>query len=510
MKMKQLLSLLTSRVAIVTSLILLQFGMLFCVIFYFTAHALPVYFLLDLISIILVVWIVSRGDNPSYKLAWVITILALPIFGGLFYLVFGSKRMPDSLKKRTLDFYCSTAGKIHVDSGIASELDDVSLSMGTQARYIKNVSGFPVWKNTQASYYPLGEDFWPALLKAISQAQRFIFLEYFIIQEGEMWNSVLELLRQKISQGVEVLLMYDDVGCIQTLPSKYHQTLRDLGIQVTVFNPYRPHLNMAMNYRDHRKICVVDGNIGFCGGINLADEYINAYVKYGHWKDTAVELRGEGVWNLTLMFLSLWQFSNPGEERDFSQYTPTLSCESQGFVQPFGDSPLDDINISETAYLQMLGRANDYVYITTPYLILDNEMFTALATAAHSGVDVRIITPHVPDKWFVHELTRAYYQPLLRSGVKIYEYTPGFIHSKMFVCDDICAIVGTANMDYRSFYLHFECGVAFYYAPVVEAVRRDFEDTLKKSQEILYEDTRFTPWYKRIFRSILKVFAPLM
>lgn len=509
--MKKLLRFLTSRVVLVTLLILFQFSLLAYGLMYLSVHALPLYVLMQFLSILLVVWIVSTGDNPSYKLAWVITILALPVFGGLFYLIFGSKRLTRSLKRRVTDFYCTTAGQIQVDSGVAGELEEASPPLGVQARYIKNGSGFPVWKNTQVDYYPLGEDFWPALLGALQSAERFIFLEYFILQEGEMWNSVLNILREKAAQGVEVLLLYDDVGCIQTLPAGYDQVLREFGIQVTVFNPYRPHLNMVMNYRDHRKTCVVDGNIGFCGGINLADEYINAFEKHGHWKDTAVRLEGDGVWNLSLMFLSLWQFSNPKEQRDFSRYVPTRpQLDAVGYVQPFGDSPLDDMNVSENAYLQMIGRANRYVYITTPYLILDNEMFTALSIAAQSGVDVRIITPHIPDKWFVHELTRSYYQSLLRSGVKIYEYTPGFIHAKMFVSDDCTAIVGTANMDYRSFYLHFECGVAIYYAPAVEDVRRDIEATLEKCQPITYEDVQRTPLFRRVFRAILKVFAPLM
>ena len=294
--MKKLLRFLTSRVVLVTLLIALQLGLLSYVVLYLSVHALPVYVLTQCISLLLVVWVVSREDNPSYKLAWVITILALPIFGGLFYLIFGSKRLSRALKKRVVEFNCTTAGQIQVDSGVAGELEEASPSLGVQARYLKNGSGFPVWKNTLADYYPLGEDFWPALLLALQSAQRFILLEYFILQEGEMWISVLNILREKAAQGVEVLLLYDDVGCIQTLPPGYDQTLKELGLQVTVFNPYRPHLNMVMNYRDHRKICVVDGNIGFCGGINLADEYINAFEKHGHWKDTAVRL--EGGWGV--------------------------------------------------------------------------------------------------------------------------------------------------------------------------------------------------------------------
>lgn len=264
-----------------------------------------------------------------------------------------------------------------------------------------------------------------------------------------------------------------------------------------------------MNYRDHRKITVVDGNVGFCGGINIADEYINRYEKHGHWKDTAVLLRGDGVWNLTALFLSLWNFSKPTDE-EFDQFKPTISCESDGFVQPFGDSPLDRLNVSEETYMQIISRATRYVYITTPYLILDNEMTTALSIAARSGVDVRILTPHVPDKWYVHEVTRSFYQPLLDAGVKIYEYTPGFIHAKMYVSDDEVAVVGTANMDYRSFYLHFECGVCFYQSSLIQDVKQDFLQTLTLSQQIPLDYNRSVFFLRRVVRSLLRLFSPMM
>ena len=266
---------------------------------------------------------------------------------------------------------------------------------------------------------------------------------------------------------------------------------------------------MQMNYRDHRKICVIDGNVGFTGGINLADEYINAYPKHGHWKDTAVMLTGDAVWSLTQMFLQLWEF-NCGEEKDQSLFRPTLCPPSDGYVQPFGDSPLDYDNVAENAYLQIINTASRYVYITTPYLILDNEMITALTVAAKSGIDVRIITPHIADKWFVHIVTQSYYRQLLEEGVKIYEYTPGFIHAKMFVSDDDVAIVGTTNMDFRSFYLHFECGVAFYNSSVIPKVKEDIDKTLAISQEITLDTIKSYPLYRRIAAAFLKMFAPLM
>ena len=507
--MKKLLRFLTSRVVLVTLLIALQLGLLSYVVLYLSVHALPVYVLTQCISLLLVVWVVSREDNPSYKLAWVITILALPIFGGLFYLIFGSKRLSRALKKRVVEFNCTTAGQIQVDSGVAGELEEASPSLGVQARYLKNGSGFPVWKNTLADYYPLGEDFWPALLLALQSAQRFILLEYFIVQHGKMWDSILKILENKRAHGVEVRILYDDVGCVATLPALYADYLRQKGFQVGVFNPFRPRLNAATNYRDHRKICVIDGNVGFTGGINLADEYINQKEKYGHWKDTAVLLRGEAVQSLTEMFLELWQFTCH-ESLSLSDFLPTRSHSCAGFVQPYGDSPLDNFNLAENVYMQILNHAKNYVYITTPYLILDNEMINALCLAAQSGIDVRIITPHVPDKWYVHMVTRSHYSQLLRAGIRIFEYTPGFIHAKMFVSDDSTAIVGTTNVDFRSFYLHFECGVAFYLSPMVSKVKEDFLRTQNICEEITLEKERAVKAPIRILRSLLRAFAPLM
>lgn len=304
--------------------------------------------------------------------------------------------------------------------------------------------------------------------------------------------------------------MFDDMGSVETLPPGYGTTLEKYGIKCAVFNPFKPHLNMAMNYRDHRKICVIDGNVGFCGGINLADEYINAYPKHGHWKDTAVVLYGDGVWSLTMMFLTLWDFTKNEADLGYSKYMPTKHYESDGYVQPYGDTPLDNTNVGENIYMQIINRATDYVYITTPYLILDNEMVTALKNAAETGIDVRIITPHIADKWYVHIVTRSFYKNLIRSGVKIYEYTPGFVHAKMFVSDDTSAIVGTTNMDYRSFYLHFECGVCFYYSSMVDKVKNDIVETLDKCQEITMDDVNQISIFKRILAAIIRIFSPMM
>ncbi len=506
---KKVLGLLFSRMVVVGVLIFLQFVLLVALLVGFRDRVMYAYPVMVVLSVAVSVWVVTGEDNPAYKISWVLVISALPVFGGLFYILFGNKRVPDDLKIRIQQFYDATIRRIEPGEGSHDRLEAEDPQLGMQARYIRNVSGFPVWDGTQGEYLPIGEAFFEALKLELMQARRFIFMEYFIVQEGRMWDPIFDILRKKAAEGVEVRFLYDDVGTLQTLPNNYRTVLEKAGIKTAIFNPFRPHLNIAMNYRDHRKITVIDGNVGFCGGINLADEYINAYEKHGHWKDTAVLLRGSGVWNLTLMFLMMWQFTTT-VETDFDRYRPTQAVPNEGYVQPFGDSPLDNLNVSENAYMQIINRATRYVYITTPYLILDNEMITALSTAAQSGIDVRIITPHIADKWYVHIVTRSYYSQLIRAGVKIYEYTPGFIHAKMFTSDDKVAIVGTTNMDYRSFYLHFECGVSFYNSPVAKDVRDDFLNTLQVCQPISLEEMEQLPLSRRILAKLLRLMAPLM
>ena len=318
---------------------------------------------------------------------------------------------------------------------------------------------------------------------------------------------------EKVKEGVDVRLLYDDMGCITTLPNKYHEKMEKLGIKCQVFNKFIPILSIIVNNRDHRKITVIDGHTAFTGGINLADEYINEVVRFGHWKDASIMIKGEAVWNLTVMFLQVWNFIGFNKE-DYNKYRPKIyhldEFGSDGYVQPYGDSPYDNELVGENVYLNIINKAKDYIYINTPYLIIDNELVTALTLAAKSGVDVRIVTPFIEDKWYAHIVTRAYYAQLIEAGVKIYEYTPGFIHSKTFVCDDEIGVVGTINMDYRSLYLHFECGVFLYKTKSVMQIKEDFLNILDVSQNITLEDTKKVKWSNRFLRAILRVFAPLM
>jgi len=378
--------------------------------------------------------------------------------------------------------------------------------------YLQNYSYYPLYKNTQTTYFPIGEIMFEEMLAALRSAEHFIFMEYFIVSTGTMWDQIYDVLVQKAKEGVDVRFLFDDFGSIMTVPANFVRKLRKQGVKCYAFNPVHAHLKPQMNNRDHRKILVVDGYIGFTGGINIADEYINAYEKHGHWKDGGVMLRGEAVWNLTVMFLQFWHYADKSAE-DFKQFAPhhySPGYESDGYVLPYADSPLDDEILGEQVYLNVITNAKKYVYINTPYLIIDNEMITALCLAAKSGVDVRITTPHVPDKWYVHIVTRSYYKQLIESGVKIYEYTPGFIHSKSFVCDDTIGVVGTTNLDFRSLYLHYECGVWMYKTHAVTQLYEDYIETLQKCSQVSLDECNSINGFKRFLAASLRLFSPLM
>lgn len=512
--MKKLLKFLSGRLFIFILLVTIQIVVLVWLIIssmHGYSYYSPIVYALGFISVF---FVVSRDDNPAYKISWVIVILMAPVFGVPFYFIFGNNRVNRKLAQEMAKYQEHYEKEMRTilpepDVSVQPELAERSPEYARQSDYIRNLTGAPVWNGTAVEYFPLGEDAFKRILEEVEQAKRFILLEYFIIEEGEMWNTMLSVLRRKVAEGVHVRLMYDDMGSIKTLPSRYERTLRDMGMQVGVFNRVKPHLNSRLNYRDHRKILVIDGDVGFTGGINFADEYINRKIKYGHWKDTTVMLKGDAVWSLTLMFFQQWIFIT-SEEIDLTEFTPRRSFPTDGYVQPFGDGPLDGENIAENAYIQIINNARKYVWITTPYLITDTQMTSALCVAAQSGVDVRIITPYFPDKWYVHPVTRSNYLPLLRSGVRIFEYTPGFIHAKMFVSDDEVSIVGTTNMDFRSFYLHFECGVVFFHSSVAAHVRNDITRTLDVCTEVTFAQEESVSWVRRLGRNLLKLFSPLM
>ncbi len=513
--MKKILSLLTSRMFITFALVAVQAWFLFMLIFSFGEISWIISLILTIASIFVVIYITNKRQNPAYKISWIILILILPVLGVLLYFLFSQPKLGKEDAKRAEEIYYNTTDFMKPNAAANALLRKSDSGAARQSDYITKAALYPLYTNTQTKFYPMGQDFYADLLIELEKAEKYIFMEYFIVHEGKMWSSILDILKRKVAQGVEVRFMYDDLGCISTLPRNYYKKLREMGIQCHVFNPVRPVLNSLFNNRDHRKITIIDGKVGFCGGANLADEYINEIERFGIWKDAAVMLRGGGVRSLMMMFLHLWTFTAGNIENDFARYDmPALqeeADESLGYVQPFADVPFDEKNyVSENVYMNIISRAENYIYINTPYLILDNELITVLCSAAKSGVDVRITVPHVPDKKMVFLVTQANYPRLVESGVKIYEYTPGFIHSKTTVCDDKYGIVGTVNLDFRSLYLHFECGVWMYKTPVVADIKRDFLETVEQCTEITSEYLESIPWYKRFIQSVLKIFGPMM
>lgn len=469
---------------------------------------------LNLISFLISLAVIMSRTNDAYKLIWIYLILAFPVFGGLLYLVFsiqGSMKLMepymDQIERKTRILTEDNKELIAIASKDFPTQE-------TQIRYLSENAGFPICNSTNTKFYPTGEDFYPDLLSALQSAEKYILLEYFIIAEGKLWDSVLQILEEKAAMGVKVRILYDDFGCIFLLPKDYPELMAEKGIECRAFNRFRPLLTGLQNNRDHRKICSVDGKIAFTGGINLADEYINEIEKYGRWKDSAVRLTGDGAWSLTAFFLKMWMLTAPDPEsadEDIDIYKPQNKevIFSDGYVQPYCDSPLDTHHISEHVYMRLIHGAKKYLYICTPYLIIDDSMLNSLTLAAKSGVDVRIITPHKWDKKMVHITTRSYYSDLIKGGVRIYEYTPGFMHSKLFVSDDEVASIGTVNLDFRSLYLHFECGTLVYGSKAVAEAKEDFLSTLDECAEIRAEDCKVGV-FMRFVNSIMRLIAPLL
>ena len=468
--------------------------------------------LLTIISVLVVLYIVSKRDKGAYKTLWVFLILCFPILGGLLYLLVTCQTTTRLMRQDIQKAQEKTRDLYTLPGDGYSEAQKLTGSHFPQVRYLQNYVGYPVYSNTRTTYLCPGEVFHEALLAQLEKAEHYIFLEFFIIQDGVFWKSIYEILKRKAALGVKVRILYDDLGCFFMLPTDFVKQMEAAGIECAIFNPFRPFLTVKQNNRDHRKIVVIDGKVAFTGGINLADEYINAVEKYGHWKDSAIMLEGNAAWSFTLMFLEMWELCKKSDE-DIASYYPwqfvPCNIEPDGLVQPYADSPMDSENVGEHVYLQILNEAKDYVYINTPYLIIDDSMVSALCLAAKRGVDVRIVTPHRWDKWLVHMTTRSYYRELIRAGIKVYEYSNGFIHAKSFVSDDVIATVGTTNLDFRSLYLHFECGTWMYGSRAVMQVKQDFLNTLPVCHRIEEKDCA-KHLSSKLLQEILRLFAPLM
>jgi len=498
-----------NRVTITTVLILAQVAWFGVMLMTLKDYGTWVSVTFTITSALMALFIIWRDDNPAYKMGWILLVCLMPVLGVTMYAFFGNKRPAKSLKRKI-----EPVDKLHLkDLKQEDEISDmVSPRLLDTIGYIERKGTFPAWRETESKYYALGDDAFADMLEDLKKARHYIFLEYFIISKGEMWDSIFAVLKEKAAEGVDVRVIFDDIGSIRSLPKNFMAKLRRAGIGVLSFNTVKPFFSLVYNNRDHRKILVIDGYIAYSGGFNIADEYINKIERFGHWKDSGIRLEGHAVWNFTVMFLNMWNSFIPTEE-DYDQFRPHVrhakTFVTDGVVQPYSDSPLDDEAVGENVYLEILSQAEDYVYIFTPYLIIDNEMKTSLVLAAKRGVDVRIVTPAIPDKKIVFRLTRSYYEPLIKAGVKIYEYTPGFIHSKSFVCDDRIAVVGTINMDYRSLYLHFECATLIAGASSVMDVKKDCLETFEKSRLIRHEDCRRT-FFGLLFDAVLRILSPLM
>ena len=512
--MKKLLNRLFSRMVITCLLVAAQLIFFMVEVLKLQQYYVLVAAILHLLIYIAVMHLLLKDVNPSIKLAWIVPILMFPVLGGLLYLLYGHIIMPKKLEK-----YMKHAAEWDYETDLYANMAYFSDVIKGQPpyrlfKYTEDYAGSLVYQNTDVRYYPMGEDVWPDLVDDLKSAKKYIFLEYFIIEEGDVWGRILKILEERVRAGVEVRVLYDGTCTFYRLPYGYPKRMEALGIRCKMFAPLRPLVSTYYNNRDHRKIAVIDGRVGFTGGVNLADEYANLVSVYGVWKDTAVRLEGEAVRSLTLMFLQMWGMDE--REPDTDSYGRYLNVPLRplpgagGYVLPYADSPLDDERVGECVYLDILNHAERYVRIFTPYLILDETMGMALTFAAKRGVDVELILPHVPDKKFAFALAKGHYRELLDAGVKIYEYTPGFVHAKVFVSDDRKAVVGTINLDYRSLYLHFEDAVYLYDCPCIKDIVADFDATRAQSQIVTHGDLARIPLHTRIAAALLKLVAPLM
>lgn len=506
--MKKIIKFLFSRFTITTLIILLQVYLIIYGMVYYNSILKWMPVLTVIIEIALIIDVVSRDMPADLKLPWIAVISLVPLAGIIIYTIFSRNVAGKRYTKIADDIFVTcqnTIDEYQVSSEIVEKYKD-------QSNYIKNTCNCGLFTETSTKYFSCGEDFFLEYVEDLKTAKSFIFLEYFIIENGKMFDTILEVLKSKVEEGVEVRLMYDDIGTIGKIPANYNKYLKSLGINCIKFRPFLPFVSAIHNNRNHRKITVIDGVIGYVGGINLADEYINEVNKFGYWKDSTVKLVGDATRQLTVMFLQNFSLQKLKKE-DYEKYTKVSfdKVESSGYVQPFcdGPSPLYKELICENVYLNMINQAKKTIFITTPYLVIDSLLKNALTTAVKRGVDVRIVTPNTPDKLIIFCLTRANYLDLLKNGVKIYEYKPGFIHTKNILVDEEIAVVGTINLDYRSLIHHYECGVWMYNTDAINEIKQDFDNIFKVSSCI--DKNKFKlKWYENLIYKIIGIFSPLM
>ena len=515
-KRKGIISLIFSRFFIIALLILVEIAIILIPLFLLDEHFPHFVAGLGVFTIIMLVYLFNSKMDSTAKLTWMFIISIFQIAGALMLLFTQTNAGHRLIKERTDKMIADTKQTIPQDPQVMQQLREEDSYTDDLVRYLNRSGCFPAFAETETTYFPSGETKFEALLSELAKAEQYIFMEYFIIEEGYMWGKILEILTAKAKAGVDVRIMYDGMCEISTLPSNYCKLLKAEGIRAKAFAPIKPLLSSHYNYRDHRKICVIDGKTGFTGGVNLADEYINKIERFGHWKDTAVMLKGDAVRSFALMFLQMWNVDEKMPELDEVRRLTVNAPESaeavcpSGYVIPYCDCPLDEDKVGEAVYMDILNRAGQYVHIMTPYLILDGELETALKYAGQRGIDVKLILPGIPDKKIAYSLAKGHYASLIEAGVKIYEYTPGFVHAKVCVSDDEKGVVGTINLDYRSLYHHFECATYMYKTDCIRDIERDFQETLTQCRQVTKETMKGDETFYKIVGPIAKFIAPLL
>ena len=505
----KILKIILSRIVIILLAMVLEVFIILSIFHWAAEYATVIELVLRIIGFFVVLGIIRNSRSISSDLIWILFIELLPVPGTIMYVLLGGRTMLSRTFKDLRETAEESENYYPKNDVIRDEMKTFEPQYAGQFHYISDSCGFPFYRDQGCEYYPLGELGYPHMLEELEKAQKYIFIEYFIIGEGVMWENILSILEKKAGEGVDVRVIYDDMGSFFTLPGSYTEKMEKRGIKCLSFNRVHPVLNTLMNRRDHRKIMVIDGKTAFSGGINLSDEYINVKKRFGQWKDNIICIKGDAVWSMTVMFLSHWNALRK-EDEDYSVFRGKSDLPvSPGYVAPYCDTPLDNARVSQDICQGILNQAAKYCYIFTPYLIIDNELMNVIVYAAKRGVDIRIVTPGIPDKWLVWNITKSYYRPLIEAGVRIFEYEPGFLHSKVFVCDDKIATVGTVNLDYRSMYLQFENGLYLYGCKAVADVKEDFLKSLEKCREIKEEDCRWGIVREAVI-SCLRIFAPLL
>lgn len=498
---------------IVLFLVLLQ--IIAFIFLYHSVNTISIYAreIFALLKIISVIYIMYKDNNPSYKIIWILLITFVPVFGILMFTLYGNTGVRRKIKKKTKKDKENASRYLKIKTEDYRILKEIDIQKYKQACFITNVTNFPIYRSDKIEYLDLGERFFEKLINDIKKSEKYIFLEYFIISKSSMWDRLYEVLKEKSKAGVKIYIMTDQLGSMSRLPIGYKEHFNLENISTKLFNPLSPVISLHINYRDHRKMAIIDGKIAYTGGINIGDEYINKTKILGHWKDFGVRISGNSVKNFIVMFIDLWNIgekNHPLRYHRFIDEEPNYPNDSNGFILPFCDGANNPMNPAENTYLNMINNAKKSIYITTPYLILDNLMLNALTNAALSGIDVRIIMPSIPDKKLVYILSQSYYDKLLKSGVKIYEYKNGFIHGKSCIVDSEVSVVGTINFDFRSLYLHYECGIWSYNTGIERKISDDFIKTQNNSNQISYEKWKKRNIFRKIFEAILFLFAPLL